>query len=159
MSTKEELRAMLEASQRELEALLNSLSADEWATQTGTAERWTVRDTVSHLVTGEAGNLVIARGIAAGVEMYRPDFDLARYNRRNIEKNATRTPAQLLEDLQAVRRETLEFLESLDDATLQRAGKRTTGEDTTVAGVFERIADHQREHAAEIRAALNRQQG
>jgi uncharacterized protein (TIGR03083 family) len=156
MTTKEDLRAMLEASLRELETLLDRLTPDEWATATATADRWTVRDTVSHLVTGEAGNLAIARGLAAGLEMYRPDFDLARYNRRNIEKNAERTPEQLRDDLRAVRRQTLEFLDGLREADLQRAGRRTTGEETTVAEVFQRIADHQREHAAEIRAAIGR---
>jgi uncharacterized protein (TIGR03083 family) len=147
---------VLAAAARELEETLDALAPDDWEKTTTTTDRWTVRETVSHLVTGEAGNLAIARGIAAGVDMYRPDFDLDRYNRRNLEKTAQRSPAQLRDDLRAVRRETLATLDSFDEATLGRTGRRTTGEETTVAGVFQRIADHQREHLAEIRAAVGR---
>ena len=149
------LRADLAAALQEVLALVADLPPEHWERRTPTADGWTVRDTLSHLVTGEAGNLFIARGIAAGQDLYRPDFDLDRYNRRNIEKHAARTPQELLTELQRVRQETLTFLDSLDEATLLREGRRTTGEWTTVEGVFRRIADHQREHAAEIRAALS----
>jgi hypothetical protein len=88
--------------------------------------------------------------------MYREDFDLARYNRRNIEKGADKTPTDLLAELDSARADTIAFLDSLDDATLAREGRRTTGEPTTVAGALLRIADHQREHAAEIRSALSK---
>ncbi|MCS6802106.1 MAG: DinB family protein [Chloroflexota bacterium] len=156
MTAKQELRALLDAADDELNALLDSLAPDEWERRTATRDRWTVRETVSHIVTGEAGNLAIARGIAEGKDMYRPDFDLDRYNRRAIEKSAHRSPEDLRADLRARRQETLAFLEQLDEAALQRAGRRTTGERTTVAEVFRRIAEHQREHAAEIRAAVGR---
>ncbi|MFN8535091.1 MAG: DinB family protein [Dehalococcoidia bacterium] len=156
MTTKEDLQATLRESLEGVLDLLNGLTPEQWAATTPTADHWTVRDTVSHLVTGEAGNLAIARGVASGAEMYRPDFDLARYNRRNIEKNAEQSPEELIDTLRSVREETLSFLDSLDDATLERSGRRTTGEETTVAGVFERIADHQHEHAGEIRAAIGR---
>lgn len=154
MTTHDHLRALLTAAAQELDETLDALAPDDWEKRTLTTDRWTIRETVSHLVTGEAGNLAIARGIAAGIDMYRPDFDLDRYNRRNLEKTAQRTPAQLRDDLRAIRRETLATLDGFDEATLRRTGRRTTGEETSVAGVFERIAEHQREHLAEIRAAV-----
>ncbi len=149
--------ALVQALNDAHQALLGVLAGiDEqgWNTQTGTHDRWTVRQTVSHLATGEAGNLVIAKAVASGQDLYREDFDLARYNKRQIEKNQERTGPDNLTMLEAARQETLAFLDSLDAETLDRAGRRTTGEPTTVEGVFQRIVSHQQEHTDEIRQAL-----
>lgn len=126
----------------------------DWNRQTGTTDHWTIRDTVGHLATGETGNLYIARTIAEGNNPHRPDFDLDRWNRRNLEKAAGRSETDLVADLQQAREATLAILATLSDEQLSREGHRTTGEVTTVEGVFRQIAEHVRVHTAEIRDAL-----
>jgi uncharacterized protein (TIGR03083 family) len=115
---------------------------------------WSARDLLAHLVSAETGNLTIARRILAGEGEPVEGFDLDRWNARQIEKMGPKEPDALLADLEAARRETVALLASLSPADLEKAGHRTTGEPTTVAGVFRQIINHQRAHTAEIRATL-----
>src|SRR5437016_1717458 len=108
-----------------MQALLETvsgLSKQDWDLKTGTADHWSIRDTVGHLATGETGNLYIAKTIAAGGDPARPDFDLDRWNRRNIEKAAGRGEDELLSDLARERAATLTFLAGLPEESLDRTG-------------------------------------
>lgn len=140
---------------QDLLATVSGLSDEDWDRQTGTADRWSIRDTVSHLLTGETSNLYIAKTVAEGGDPARPDFDLARWNRRNIEKSAGRSEKDLLAELARERAATLAYLAEMPEEALDRTGHRTTGETTTVEGVFYQIVRHVREHTAEIKAALS----
>ena len=119
---------------------------------------WTVRDLLTHLVTAGSGLLRTAQLIAEGRLEVRPDFDLDRWNQRQVEKQAGRTPAQLLEGLDALQRDVLAYLDTLagDDgaAILGRRGQHVLFGEITVGGVLRRISQHEREHAAQVRHTL-----
>jgi uncharacterized protein (TIGR03083 family) len=152
VTTPAELRAELDDALARLKALVAHVPAEAWSRPT-VNPGWSARDLLAHLVSAETGNLSIARRILQGEGQPVAGFDLARWNQRQIEKLGARMPAELLAELERARQETLQLLASLSVADLDRAGFRTTGEPTTVAGVFQQIARHLRAHTEEIRAA------
>lgn len=149
------LRDDLAAAHQALRALLDTVGGDEWRLPTPN-EGWTVQDTLAHLCAGETGNAMIARRILEGVAKPVEGFDLNRWNQRQVEKRRDKTPDELWQELEAARAETLALLDSLTPEQLQLRGYRTTGDETTLEGVFRQIARHERAHTEDIRVALAR---
>lgn len=147
------LREDLTSAHRALRALLDTVTDSAWALPTPN-EGWTVKDTLAHLCMGETGNMLIARRILDGEGKAVEGFDLNRWNQRQVEKRRDKTPDELWQELDTARAETLTALAGLTEEQLQMRGQRTTGEETTVEGVFRQIARHERLHADDIRAGL-----
>lgn len=143
----------LDAARAELLAVLDGLGDGDWQRPTA-CQGWSIKDVVAHLAIGDAGNMVIVRRILNGEEGAVAGFDVDRYNQRQVEKRRDRSPRELHGDLAAGRRELVALLDELSDEQLSVAGHRTTGEPTTVEGVFYRLVEHDRMHAQHIRDAL-----
>lgn len=148
-----------EAAYQELQELFGGLDDADWGRSVyGHSEGWTVRDLLSHLVTAGSGLLGVAQLIAEGRLEMPSDFDLDRWNRRQVEKQAERTVPELLESLGEVQRNVLAYLDVLtahDGATiLSRHGHHAVFGESTVELILRRIYQHDREHAAQIRQAL-----
>jgi uncharacterized damage-inducible protein DinB len=103
---------------------------------------WSIRDVVSHLADAEAGLLGQVRRLLAGEETVPAHFDLDRWNRSAVRRKRDRTYPQLLDDIRTAFAEALATLEATDDEIL------------TAEGYFRRMADHRRQHVADIHAAL-----
>ncbi|MBI3967723.1 MAG: maleylpyruvate isomerase N-terminal domain-containing protein [Chloroflexi bacterium] len=153
MAKKDRLKAELEAAEQELFRVIGSVSMEQWERETQNVG-WTVKDTLAHLLSGETGNLLVAKRVLGGESAPVKDFDLHRYNQRQVEKLRDRGVEQLREDLKSARRETLTMLEGLTDEQLATRGRRTTGEETTLEAVFRQIARHMQTHADDIRIAI-----
>jgi hypothetical protein len=154
-----EIRAEKAASYQGLRELFESLAEADWSVPAqGHAGGWTVRDTLTHLVTAGPGLLRAAQLLAEGRLQMRPDFDLDLWNQRQVDKQSGRTTAELLADLAALHRDTLAYLDTLvgadAKAVLSRRGQHAVFGETTVEHVLRRIYQHEREHAAELRQAL-----
>jgi uncharacterized protein (TIGR03083 family) len=152
MGQQNEVRAELDSALAALKTTVAGVPADRWGRETANPG-WTASMVLAHLISAESGNLSIARRILAGEGNPVEGFDLNRWNARQLEKMGPKEPDQSLRELEGVRQESLALYESLSEADLDRAGFRTTGEPTTVGGVFRQIARHQREHAEDIRNA------
>lgn len=150
---RESLRDELAAAHQALRALLDTVRGDAWSLPTPN-EGWTVKDTLAHLCTGETGNALIGRRIIDGEAKPVEGFDLNRWNQRQVEKRRDKTAEELWQELDTARAETLAFLDGLRLDQLQLRGHRTTGDETTLEGVFRQIARHERGHTDDIRAAL-----
>lgn len=156
-----EIRTKKQASYQTLRDLFASLNDADWQRPVyGHEQGWTVRDTLAHMVSAGRGLLQAAQLIADGALKMPADFDLDRWNQRQVEKQADRTPADLLDDLAAVTQNTLAYLDRLsagEDAAaiLARRGRHAVFGDTTVEFILRRTYRHEREHAQDIRAALS----
>lgn len=115
---------------------------------------WSVRDVVGHLADAEAGLLGQVRRLLAGEETVPANFDLDRWNRSAVRRRRERTYAQLLDDIRTAFSEALATLEAASDEALDLVGRHPSGESLTAEGYFRRMADHRRQHVADIRAAL-----
>lgn len=115
---------------------------------------WTIRDVVSHLADAEAGLLGQVRRLLAGEQTVPPDFDLDRWNRSAVRRKRERTYPQLLDEIRSSFAGALETLGATDEDLLDLVGRHPSGDMLSAEGYFRRIADHRREHVADIRAAL-----
>lgn len=148
------IHSALQGARDELLAVLKGLNDADWQRATP-AEGWTIKDIVAHVGVGETGNLTIAQRIIADEDGVVAGFDLDRYNQRQVEKRRERNVTDLLADLASARQGTLALLAEVGDAQLDKRGKRTTGDETTVEQVFQQIARHDQMHVADIKKALS----
>jgi len=152
-----EIREKKQASYAGLDELCAHLTKTDWRRPVhGHTEGWTARDALAHLVTAGAGLLRAAQLMAEGALRMSPDFDLDRWNQRQVEKQAGRTVADLRADLEALNGHVLAYLDQLSAAetALDRRGQHAVFGDVSVEDILRRIYRHEREHAQEIRAAL-----
>jgi hypothetical protein len=154
---KQTLRDHLSATRSLLTALAARLGPEDWERQVQTQSselRWTAREMLAHLAAAERGQMATLKGIAAGGTGVPDDFDLNRWNKRQVERGAARTPAELLDELAASRVELLATLDALGDAELDRRGRHGRGDTLTVEQFFYRIGEHEAEHVTLAMAAL-----
>lgn len=154
-----EIKEKKEAAYQALREVLDGLEQAAWGRPVyGHEQGWTVRDLLSHLVTAGAGLLRSAQLIVEGRLEMRPDFDLDLWNQRQVEKQAGRTTAQLLDDLASLHRDTLAYLNTLaggeGESLLGRTGQHAVFGEISVERVLRRIYRHEREHAADLHHAL-----
>jgi hypothetical protein len=154
-----EIRGEKQAAFGELRELCQGLDEAAWNCPVHRHEGgWTVRDVVTHLASAGPGLLKAAQLMAEGRLEMRPDFDLDFWNQRQVQKQAGRSEAQLLDDLAALSRDMLAYLDALAagdrEAVLARRGQHAVFGETTVEYVLRRVYQHEREHTLEIRQAL-----
>jgi hypothetical protein len=151
------LRDYLTRTRAELRGLLENLPAADWDRVVQSVEGgWTVKQALLHLWTSETGQTATGRAIAAGQPTVPDDFDLNRYNNRQVEKNRDRSPQEVLAAMLDSRQQLLAFLDEVSEADLARRGRHARGDVLTLEQLFHRIAEHEAEHTAEIKAALGR---
>jgi hypothetical protein len=114
---------------------------------------WRVCDILAHLAGAEPGLLSTIKRFLTGTEL-PPDFDLDRWNRRQVEKQADLSIEDLVLSLQESRRQAWPLLDSLSEEDLDVVGTHPAGFRTTVEGIFTTIANHELDHGNEIRHAL-----
>lgn len=149
------LRAELDEAREEFAAAVQALRAEDLARPVGHASDWTVKDLVGHVAYAEASMLPLIEAALRGVTRQLPaDFDLARWNEGRVRRAREQTLSELLERPVTSRATALALLDSLSDADLDRPASHPVALATTIEGIFRIIARHEREHAAEIRAAI-----
>lgn len=153
---KARLKDVIQADHEASLAIFRSLTDAEWqaAVPSEEAAPWTARDVLAHLAVSEGGQLgQITRLVGGGVTV-PDDFDLSRFNRRSVQKQAERSVPDLLAQIERDHAEVLRALEALPDADLDKAGRHARGDTLTVEQFFHRITEHRREHAEEVRRAV-----
>lgn len=150
-----------------IEAYMRQAHADTWPVLQGVDEAaslrpvyseegagWTVRDVVAHLADAESGLLGQVQRLLAGKVTVPEDFDLDRWNRSAVRRSRNRSLAELIGQIETSHQKALVTLRSVDHASLDRAGRHSSGEVLTVEGFFRRMADHRREHTRDLKSAL-----
>jgi hypothetical protein len=119
---------------------------------------WTVRELLAHLADAERGMLGQAQRIVRGEPALPEGFDLARWNRRAVEKRAAASTAGLLADIESAHRAWVEFVVALDDAALDRQGRTAEGELLTVEAFARHAAEHRMNHTCDAEKASHASQ-
>lgn len=141
----------IKASHANLNAILDTVPSQLWEQQIySDGAQWTVRQLLLHLMISNAGQNKLIMGIASGKEMIPPDYDLERYNKRSVEKQAEVTPEQARAALAESHHALLAWLDSVDDAVLDIIGRDVTLEMVTIEYMLEVVASHATDHAADI---------
>ena len=115
---------------------------------------WTVKQALLHLATSETGQIGTGKAIANGQPTVPNDFDLNRYNNRQVEKNKDKQPAEIVSGMAESRQKLLAFLEEVPEEALDKRGKHARGDVISLEQLFYRIGEHEADHTAEIKRAL-----
>ena len=115
---------------------------------------WTVKQAMLHIATSESGQINTGKAIAAGQPTVPDDFDLNRYNRRQLEKNQAKQPPEILFSMAESRQKLLAFLDEVSSEDLEKRGKHGRGDVLSLEQLFYRIGEHEAEHTAAIKQAL-----
>ena len=137
-------------------AILRRLTPEQWGLPVPSDEgaEWKARDVLAHLATSEGGQLGQITRLLDGKETVPDDFDLARYNRRSVEKKAAQSVPELLAIIERDHEEVLKALDAVDEANFDKSGRHARGDTITVERFFRRITSHRRRHSEELAAAL-----
>jgi hypothetical protein len=113
-----------------------------------------VRQLLIHLAISDKGLNNQVMGIAEGREVIPADFDIDRYNKRLVEKQAEMSPEQARASLAESRAALLAWLDTVDSAALERSGRHASLKIMTVREILEAMIAHERDHARDIAQAL-----
>jgi hypothetical protein len=157
MDRKHQLREHLNTTREALLEIVGNLQPDDWNKQVqGDDGHWTVKQVMLHLATSETGQIATGKSIAAGQPTVPDDFDLNRYNNRQVEKNAAKTPPEILFSLAESRQKLLALLAEVSETDLDKRGKHARGDVISLEQLFYRIGEHEAEHAELIRQVLGK---
>jgi hypothetical protein len=138
-------------------AILNSLTPEQWE-QPAPSEQdapWKARDVLAHLAVSEGGQLYQVKKCLAGEPPVPDDFDLTRFNRRSVQKQAERSVADMLKEIETGHAQVLALLDTVAEADLDKTGRHARGDILTAEQFFTRITEHRRQHAEELKRALS----
>ena len=139
----------------ELLEVIGQMETADWDRPAQSAEGgWTVKQAMLHIATSETGQINTGKAIAAGQPTVPDDFDLNRYNNRQVEKNKDKQPAEILFGMAESRQKLLTFLAEVPEDALDKRGRHARGDILSLEQLFYRIGEHEAEHAAEIKRAL-----
>jgi hypothetical protein len=152
----DKLAARLRTGSENTMRLLESLSDAQWqAVLYEEPYPWTVRDMLAHLLSTEEGLARLARDVASGGPGAPEDFDdYDHFNAEEQERLAGTPVRKLLADLAAARAATVEWVATLDDATLGREGRHPTLGQVPLDTLINIIHGHQLIHVRDLKALL-----
>ena len=153
---KDSIRQTILADHAASVAILKAITPEEWERSVPSDEGypWKARDVLAHLAVSEGGQLGQLTRCVKGEKPVPEDFDLARFNRRSVQKQAARTVAEMLQEIETVHGQVLDALDAVAEADLDKAGRHARGDVITVEEFFRRITDHRRMHAEELQRTL-----
>jgi hypothetical protein len=149
---KARLRETIESDHAAAMAILRRITPQQWDQPAPSDEgaAWKARDVLAHLAVSEGGQLGQITRCVKGEVTVPDDFDLHRFNRRSVQKQAERSVDELLNDIETGHQQVLAALEALPETDLDKTGRHARGDTLTVEQFFHRITEHRRLHAQEL---------
>ncbi len=142
--------AKLEKGRERTRASLGQLTPVQWNRVVyADAQQWTLRDLLAHFLSIEVAFLRLCQDVAVGGKGTPADFDLDGFNAAELKRLAGRPPAELLEALEDARQKTLDWVRTLDDASLDRVGNHPALGQVTLETIILSIYGHQLFHMRE----------
>jgi uncharacterized damage-inducible protein DinB len=144
------LGALLEASRQALMDAISTLDEEGFKARPDTSQ-WSAAEVLAHLLAAER---ISTQHAQAALSQQRVTIaPVTEDERQEQARLAQRAPVpQILHGLLAQRRDTLRLLEGLSSGQLAMALTHPSESDETVAEVFQQTAEHETEHAAQVRA-------
>ncbi|MCA9900594.1 MAG: DinB family protein [Anaerolineales bacterium] len=144
---KSEITAKLYDSRQQLMTFFEGLDDAAWATAVYDENTtWTITDILRHLVDSERGMTGMMAQWQQGNDPIPPDFDLARWNSRAIQKTAEKSPQELLHNMQENRASLLGFINTLQDEDWSKQGRHGSLRIMSIEEVCHLIANHEMDH-------------
>ena len=152
---KENILQKLTETRQALFDFARSLGPEEWTQPVYIHDReWTAADVLRHLTDAERGMMGTMQKIRETGKGVPEDFDLDRWNASRVAKMQDMMPAELLAEMEQNREALLAFVDDLAEKEWDKAGRHASLRIMTLEEILQRIADHEQEHLADMRAAL-----
>lgn len=143
------LGALLETSRQALMDAISTLDEEGFKARPDTSQ-WSVAEVLAHLLAAER---ITTEQAQAALSQRRvaiaPTTEDGRQEQARLAQHAP--VPQILHGLLAQRRDTLRLLEGLSSGQLAMTLAHPNQSDETVGGLFQQTAEHEAEHAAQVR--------
>jgi hypothetical protein len=155
MSETTELADKLKIEGEKLAAYFSGLSDEQWQCEVYTeGTTWTIRNVLSHFVTSERGLVKLFEQIRRGGAGASDDFSIDRYNAAQQARTERMTPAELLEQYQSVRANSIEWVSGLNEEELEIQGRHPWLQQTTLREMIKMLYIHNQLHYRDVKRAI-----
>jgi hypothetical protein len=148
------LAAKLEKGRQKTFEIFSALTPEQWQQPLYHEPAWQVRHLLAHFVSAERQLLALAQSVAAGGPGAPPDFDYDRFNADEQNRLEGRSLPTLLDLLDQERRQTIEWVRTLDADQLDKVGRHPVLGDVTVETMITAIYGHQLLHMRDLSRLL-----
>ncbi len=150
-SPAEKILPKMQATHQELVTLIKGLD-QETLNRRPPEGGWSIRENLAHLVDAERAHRRFVEAVLEGRPIRRLEgFDLDRWNEERVARRADQSADELLEALEAERRETLALIAALPDDAWEKEGDHPVLGRVSVQHVLKIIGIHERMHLKEMR--------
>jgi hypothetical protein len=118
-------------------------------------ESWSIRQLLAHFVTAEAGIEELIKNILEDGEGVSKDFDIDRFNSRQVSRYLEVRPEMLIRMFSEQRERTVELVESLQATHLDRVGRHPFLGMTSLEDMIKLIYRHNQIHQRDMRRAID----
>jgi uncharacterized damage-inducible protein DinB len=153
---RDEAIQQLRAARKELQETLAGMSEEDFL-RARAIDKWTLKDTLAHLASWDEEVVrVLQTFTMPGESQYtyiiseRNGF--AVWNEEEINARRERTVSQIMSEFETARRDLIQVIEGLTDAVLNRSRMTSWGRPATGFELRVTQAEHDREHANQIRS-------
>lgn len=159
MDKKDQALAEFTASRRNLLGAIDGLSIQEMSMSNMVGE-WSIIDLLGHITSWDEACLKLVRPIVESGEFQPSSIkSVQQYNEEQTAAKRDLPPRVILDELISVREEFIEALSELPDKAWEDVYPWPWGEVCPVHAMVSGLADHENEHAGEIKEAFRRFHG
>jgi hypothetical protein len=144
------LAARLEKGRQKTFEIFSALTPEQWQQSLYEEPTWQVRNLLAHFVSAERQLLALARDVAGGGPGASPDLDIDRFNAAEQRRLDGQSPSSLLDLLDRERRQTINWIRTLDAVQLDRTGRHPVLGDVNVETMITAIYGHQLIHMRDL---------
>jgi hypothetical protein len=150
-----ELTAKLERGRRKTLESFGRLTPAQWErTIYDDPAPWTPRSLVAHFLSSERELLRLCQDVASGGPGAPEGYDYNEFNAEQQTHFTSVPPAQLLEQLDAARSRTLEWLRTIDESALDHIGRHPALGEVSLEIMLVAIYGHQLLHMRDLQSKL-----
>ena len=155
MSEITELAEKLKSEGEKIYTAFSEFTDSQWNAEVYTeGATWTIRNTLSHLVTSERGLLKLFEQIRLGGEGASTDFSIDRYNAAQQARSKDLTPSEILDQYKEVRANSIAWVSSLKDEELEIKGRHPFLNVTTIREMIKMLYIHNQTHYRDMKKVL-----
>ena len=155
MSEPAELADKLKSEGEKVFTIFNGFKDDQWDMEIYTeGTTWTIRNLLSHLVTSERGLIKLFEQVRQGGEGASLDFSIDRYNASMQARSKDLTEAELLEQYQEVRENSVVWVSNLKGDELEIKGRHPFLGVTTIREMIKMLYIHNQIHTRDMKKVL-----
>jgi DinB superfamily len=153
--TPSRLAEKLEAEGAKTLEIFRALLPDQWELTVYTdGSAWTIRQLLAHFVTAEVGILRLIDNIIEGGTGSPENFDISRFNEKEVSAVGDEHPNSLMRQYEQTRRVTIEKVRNLQDEDLVRVGRHPFLGPAPVVDIIKLIYRHNQIHQRDFRKLL-----